>query len=158
MTSYRFKRRAFMKAVGGGLGLKVMLRNLEGAAQTAKSPPRVLITHWPVGIVQTGWEPSSGSVGGSPILQGFADAGLANDMTVLRGLSTAGLPSNGGGGHEAGTVKLVTGVVCGGTRSGEQEGDDGYAGGPSFDQIFLTNVTALKSPMGGAGYANSICD
>jgi len=158
MKSYRFKRRAFIQAVGGGLGLKVMLRNLESAAQTAKSPARLLITHWPVGIVQTGFAPTSGSVGGSKLLQGFADAGLANDMTVLRGVSTAGLASNGGGGHEAGTVKLVTGVACPGTRSGEQEGDDAYAGGPSFDQIFLKNVPALKSPMGGAGYANSICD
>ena len=51
MISYRFKRRAFLTAVGGGVGLKIMLRNMEAAAQTATSPPRLLVTHWPVGIV-----------------------------------------------------------------------------------------------------------
>src|SRR5262249_44589675 len=50
--SYRLKRRAFLQGVGaGGLGLKIMLRNLEASAQTATSPPRLLLTHWPVGIV-----------------------------------------------------------------------------------------------------------
>jgi hypothetical protein len=33
MISYRFKRRAFLTAMGGGLGLKIMLRNMEASAQ-----------------------------------------------------------------------------------------------------------------------------
>jgi hypothetical protein len=160
MMSYRFKRRSFLQGVGGAVGLKIMLRNLEVAAQTKASPPRMLVTHWPVGIVQTGWAPTSGSVGGSTILKGFADAGLGPDMTVLRGVSTAGLNSAGGGGHEAGTVKLMTGVSCPGTRNGLPEGDDAYSGGPSYDQIFLKNAAVLKAgnSMATKGYANSIAD
>src|SRR5215471_16227984 len=162
MISYRFKRRSFLTAVGGGIGLKVMLRNIEASAQTASSPPRLLVTHWPVGIVAGAsdalWKPTSGAATGSPGLQPFVDNGLQNDMITLRGVSTNALNLNGGGSHEGGTVVLVTGVGCAGTRTNRGESDDGYAGGPSYDQVMLQNVAALKSPMGGAGYANSICD
>src|SRR5215831_13370255 len=107
MMSYRFRRRAFMAAMGGGVGLKVMLRNLEGSAQGMRSPGRLLITHWPVGIVAgTGdalWAPTSGSVGGSPALKPFADAGLGSDMTVIRGLSTGALFTSGAGASEGPT-------------------------------------------------------
>jgi len=161
MISYRFKRRAFLTAMGGGLGLKIMLRNMEASAQTAKSPPRLLVTHWPVGIIpgsgEALWKPSSGAAGGYA-LQTFVDNGLDKDMISMRGVATDNLGLNGGGSHEGGTVVLVTGVACGGTRTNRGESDDGYAGGPSFEQILLANVPALKSPMGGAGYANSIAD
>jgi len=40
MISYRFKRRAFISALSGGVGLKIMLRNLELSAQTMRSPAR----------------------------------------------------------------------------------------------------------------------
>ena len=157
MTSYRFRRRAFLTALSGGIGLKIMLRNLEGSAQGMRSPGRLLITHWPMGIVagsnEALWKPTSGSVGGSQVLQPFADHGLGPDMTVFRGLST---PVGPGGGHEAGMVSLFTGIAPGGTRSGEQESDDAYAVGPSYDQLLLQKVAALQRP--GQGYANSICD
>jgi hypothetical protein len=160
LTSYRFRRRAFISAVGGGIGLKVMLRTLEGSAQGARSPARLLVTHWPVGIVagtsDALWKPTSGSVGGSIGLKPFADQGLGPDMTVIRGLSTSALSSNGSGGHEGGTVMIMTGVAPPGTRSGEAEADDAYAGGPSIDQILLQNVPALQRP--GAGFAGSIAD
>ena len=129
LMSYRFRRRAFITAMSGGVGLKIMLRNLESSAQGMRSPARLLVTHWPVGIVAGSndalWKPTSGSVGGSPALKPFADAGLGADMTVIRGLST---PVGAGGGHEGGTVSLVTGVAPPGARSGEQESDDAYAG------------------------------
>ncbi|MFI5051254.1 MAG: DUF1552 domain-containing protein, partial [Gaiellales bacterium] len=161
MISYRFKRRAFISALSGGVGLKIMLRNLELSAQTMRSPARLLVTHWPVGIVSGSsnmlWTPTSGSVGGSPGLKPFADAGLAADMTVMRGISTPG-NLNGGGSHEGGTVVLVTGVSCGGTRTNRTEGDDGFANGPSFEQVLLKNVTALSSPKNPGAYANSIAD
>lgn len=161
MISYRFKRRAFLTAVGGGLGLKIMLRNMEAAAQTAKSPPRLLVTHWPVGIIpgqgDALWTPTSGAAGGYG-LQTFVDNGLQDDMITIRGISTTSLGLNGGGSHEGGTVVLVTGVACGGTRTNRAESDDAFAGGPSVDQILLANVAGLKPPMGGAGYANSIAD
>jgi len=159
--SYRFRRRAFMTALSGGVGLKIMLRNLESAAQGMRSPARLLVTHWPVGIVAGSsdalWKPTNGSVGGSPGLAPFADAGLGPDMTVIKGLSTAHLNYTGGGGHEQGTVSLMTGRAGGGSRANCCEGDDAYAApGGSFDQMLLKNVPALQRP--GLGYANSIAD
>ena len=85
MMSYRFKRRSFMQGVGGALGLKVLLRNLEAGAQGAKSPPRLLVTHWPVGKgVNAQFIPTTGNTG-SPILKPFGDKGLSGDMTVFNG-------------------------------------------------------------------------
>jgi hypothetical protein len=66
------------------------------------------------------------------------------------------IPISAGGGHEGGTVLMMTGTAVPGTRSGEPEQDDAYSGGPSFDQIFLKNVPTLKQP--GLGYVNAICD
>jgi len=157
VTSYRFRRRAFITALSGGVGLKIMLRNLESSAQGTRSPGRLLVTHWPVGIVAGSsdslWKPTSGSVGGSLALKPFADLGLGPDMTVIRGLS---VPNGSGGSHELPTVGLVTGVAPMGTRSGQQESDDSYAAGPSFDQILLQKVPALQRPL--FSYANAIAD
>ena len=55
-------------------------------------------------------------------------------MTVIKGISS---PNGAGGSHEGGTPALITGIGCPGTRSGEAEPDDGYAGGPSFEQVML---------------------
>ncbi len=166
MMSYKFKRRSFLRGVGGALGLKVMLRNLEASAQGAKSPPRLLITHWPVGTVPPDFIPKPSTNAAipsnvnSPILMPFATAGLGGDMTVLYGLTTSRLPLNGGGGHEGGTVVMMTGIGAPGTRAGETEGDDAFAGGPSMEQIFLKNVTALQQKGNAAanGFENAICD
>lgn len=161
MISYRFRRRAFLGAVGGGLGLKVMLRNLETSAQTAASPPRFLVTYWPLAIIPGSgdalWKPTMGAAGGYA-LQPFADNGLGDQMITLRGVSSQGIPLNGGGSREGGTVVLVTATACGGTRANRGESDDAFAAGPSIDQIFLRNVPGLRPPAGGLGYANSICD
>jgi hypothetical protein len=160
VTSYRFRRRAFIAAMSGGVGLKIMLRNLESSAQGSRSPGRLLVTHWPVGIVagqnDALWKPTSGSVGGSPALKPFADAGLGSDMTVIKGLTTSHLNVTGGGGHQTGTVTLVTGRSPGGTRTNARQGDDSFAApGGSFDQILRMNVPALQ---GRLWYANSIVD
>jgi len=162
MISYRFKRRAFLGALGGGgAGLAIALRNMEASAQTAQSPPRFLLAKWPLGIVPGAndalWRPTSGAAGGYA-LQPFADNNLAGDMVTVRGVSTNDLNLNGGGSVEGGTVVLVTGVGCGGTRTNRGEPDDGFAAGPSFDQILLKNVPALSPPGGGVGYASSACD
>ena len=157
MISYRFKRRAFLTAMSGGVGLKILLRNMEAAAQTTKSPGRLLVSHWPVGIVAGAsdalFKSTSGSVTSSVGLAPFAD--LANDLIVLKGLST---PVGAGGSHEGGTPALVTGVAPTGTRSGEAESDDAYAVGPSIDQYLLANVPALKSPNSAFSYKNAGCD
>lgn len=161
MISYRFRRRSFLAALGGGFGLRAVFRTAELAAQTARSPPRFLFTHWPLGIaagaVDSLWTPTMGAAGGHA-LQTFADNGLADEMIALRSLSTAALQLKGGGGGEGGLVQLVTGVDCGGTRANRGESDDAFAAGPSLDQLLLAKVPELRAPGGGPGYANAICD
>ncbi len=49
MRSYRFARRSFLASIGGAFGLRIMLDDFEAMAQGATSPPRFLMTHWPVG-------------------------------------------------------------------------------------------------------------
>jgi hypothetical protein len=158
MRSYRFARRSFLAGVGGAVGLKLMLQNMEAMAQGATSPPRFLMTHFPVGTLRVRFLPTgSGSTYvASPIIQPFEDAGLRNDMTVFYGFSDGHLQCPGGGGHEAGTPFTTTGCSAAGTRQNSGEKDDGVAGGPSFDQVFLKNVTDLQRM--GTGYANAICD
>ena len=158
MSSYRLKRRAFLSALGGAVGLEIMLRNLEASAQGPASPPRFLMLHWPLGTIPYHFRPvgTRTDFQMSRVLQPFEDAGLRQQMTVLYGLTHAGLASNGGGGQEAGTVFATTGAPCPGTRANGGEGDDGVAGGPSFDQIFLRHVPELAQS--GVGFANAICD
>ena len=158
MRSYRFARRSFLAAIGGAFGLEALLRNMEAMAQGATSPPRFLLTHWPVGTLRHRFLPSgSGSTYvASPIIKPFEDAGLRNDMTVFYGFSDAHLRCPGGGGHEAGTPFTTTCCGAAGTRQNGGEGDDGVAGGPSIDQVFLKNVPGLQRP--GQGYINAICD
>jgi hypothetical protein len=158
MKSFRFARRSFLAAVGGAFGLRVLLDNMVASAAGATSPPRFLMTHWPLGTVKCLFKPTGSGSGytPSPIVQPFVDAGLRGDMTVLYGLSQAPFDAHNGGGHEAGTVMMTTGQRSPGTRMNGGEGDDSVAGGPSFDQVFLKNVPALATA--GLGYVNAICD
>jgi hypothetical protein len=158
MRSYRFARRSFLAGVGGALGLKIMLRNMEAMAQGMGSPPRFLMTHFPVGTLRARFTPggSGDTYTPSVITKPFEDAGLRKDMTIFMGFSDGHLRCPGGGGHEAGTPFTTTGCSSAGTRGGLPEPDDGVAGGPSYDQVFLKHVPALVRP--GAGYANAICD
>jgi hypothetical protein len=157
MSSYTFARRAFLRGVGGAVGLRMMLRSLEGMAQGMTSPPRFLVAYWPIGTVRPDFVPPAGTNWTTmPILKPIADAGLAADTSVFFGFTTAAIPAPYGGGAEGGTVKTMTGTPSPGTRSGEPEQDDSVAGGPSFDQIFLHDSPALQRT--GLGYANSICD
>jgi hypothetical protein len=158
MRSYRFARRSFLASVGGAFGLNVLLRNMEAMAEGAGPPPRFLLTHFPVGTLRVRFMPSgSGSTYvPSAITKPFEDAGLRNDMTIFYGFSDRHLQCPRGGGHEAGTPFTTTGCSAPGTRENSGEDDDGVAGGPSFDQVFLKNVPALARP--GTGYVNAICD
>ena len=121
-------------------------------------PPRFLMTHWPVGTIRYHFLPtgSGTTYTTSRILQPFEDAGLREDMIVLYGMHFRGIDAGCGGGHESGTPMMSTGARVPGTRSNGGEADDGTAGGPSFDQIFLNHVPGLQTP--GIGYANAICD
>jgi hypothetical protein len=160
MSSYRIARRSFLRGVGaGGIGLKLMLRNLEASAAGMGPPPRFLMTHWPVGAIKYRFLPSATGTNfnfsTSPILQPFES--LKSDMIVLYGLQTS-IISGGPGGHEAGTVKSSTGANSPGNRVNGGEGDDAVSGGPSWDQIFLKHVPELYRAASGAGYVNAICD
>jgi hypothetical protein len=157
MRSYRLARRSFLGAVGGAIGLRVMLDNMVAVAQGAKPPPRFLMMHWPVGTVHYWFKPTGSGRDYTPsrILQPFEDAGLREDMIILYGMDS-NVGNGQGGGHEAGTPMATTGAACPGTRANGGEEDDAAAGGPSFDQIFLKNVPDLQTP--GVGYANAICD
>jgi hypothetical protein len=157
MMSYRFARRSFLSGIGGALGLRVMLQTMEATAQGMKSPPRFLLTHWPVGTIKYNFVPQGSGTNFtfSRILKPFETAGLKDDMIILYGLDANAIPGPGGG-HEKGTPLATTGAATPGTRDGEPETDDAFAGGPSFDQIFLKNVPDLVRP--GIGYANAICD
>jgi Protein of unknown function (DUF1552) len=158
MKSYRLARRSFLAAVGGAVGLKVMLRNFEAMAQGTSSPSRFLLTHFPVGTLRSKFLPTGTGSGYTPstITMPFEDAGLRDYMTIFYGFSDNHLQCPGGGGHEAGTPFTTTGCSSEGTRSNGGETDDGVAGGPSYDQVFLEKIPGLK--VSGAGYANAICD
>lgn len=158
MRSFRVARRSFLAAVGGAIGLRVLLDNMVAAAAGATSPPRFLMTHWPVGTVRYLFKPTGSGASYTPskIIQPFVDAGLKDDMTVFYGFTHQPFNSGIGGGHESGTPMMTTGCRVPGVRYNGGEGDDGVAGGPSFDQVFLKNVKDLQTP--GAGYVNAICD
>lgn len=157
MKRFSISRRSFLAGVGGAIGLRMMLDNMVAVAQGAKSPPRFLMTHWPVGTVHYWFKPegSGRDYTTSRILRPFEEAGLREDMIVLYGMNSD-VGAGQGGGHEAGTPMASTGARCPGTRVNGGEEDDAAAGGPSFDQIFLKNVPDLHTP--GIGYANAICD
>jgi hypothetical protein len=155
MKSYRFARRSFLAGIGGTFALEILLRNMEAAAEGATSPARMLLAHFPVGTYRQSYLPKGGQTDFtlSPILQPFAS--LRSDMIALYGFQDR-LTCPGGGGHEAGTPFTTTGANSPGTRANGGEGDDGVAGGPSFDQIFLKHVPGLKQS--GAGYINTLAD
>ncbi len=143
MSFYRLKRRHFLGAAGAAFGGRLLLDNIEAAAQGATSPARLLVVHWPGGTIRSSFLPAT--VGRdymtTPILAPFEQAGLREQMIVLSG--TRFEPSAGfGGGAERGTVMMMTGVECPAVRVGKG-GDDPIAGGPSFDQIFLRRVPGL---------------
>jgi hypothetical protein len=158
MSSYRLRRRAFLAGLGGAVGLRILLENLEASAEGASSPPRLLLLHWPLGTVRQQFLPTGTgrTYVTSPILRPFETAGLRDDLIVLYGLSFSGIDPGHSGGLEGGTVMATTGADIPGTRQNGGEADDGVAGGPSFDQIFLRHVPELKRE--GLGSVTAIGD
>ncbi len=157
MRSYRVARRSFLAAIGGAIGLRAILRNVEAGVVGAAPPRRFLMMHWPVGTVHYYFRPQGSGRDYVPsrILQPFEDKGLREDAVILYGMNHNGL-SGGPGGHEAGTPFSSTGASSPGNRNNGGEADDACAGGPSFDQIFLEKIPELQTP--GFGYVNAICD
>jgi hypothetical protein len=165
MTPYRFRRRAFLAGLGGAVGLRILLENLEASAQGATSPPRFLRIHWPLGTVPYQFIPNGtgSSYVTSPILEPFETAGLRSEMIALHGLRLLGITDSYGGPHEGGTVLIATGANSPGTRQNNGEPDDTVAGGPSWDQIFLKQVPALarrdaSGAIVGHGFVSVTCE
>ena len=148
MKSYRFSRRSFISATGAAIGLHTLLKNTEAMAQTATTAPkRLLVTHHGVGTVRYAWTPTGTGTTytTSPILKPLEDAGLRPDMIIVDGLNMDGIAGPGGG-HEKGTVVMMTGTPTKGTRTGQTETDDAMAAGPSFDQLMVAMLPELQRP------------
>jgi Protein of unknown function (DUF1552) len=158
MSSYAFKRRSFLCAIGASaLGLRALLESMEAGAAGASSPPRLFVIHWPVGTVRPDFEPkgTGTTYTSSRLLKPFETASLRENMIVLYGLTNEMLGGPGGVGHQKGMVIMATGTATGHIRAGEFIAQDCSANGPSFDQIFLKRVKGLQTTR---GYINAICD
>jgi hypothetical protein len=136
---YRTTRRNFLKG-SCATAVAFWLRRAEAFAQGAPSPKRFLVMHHPVGTVRDNWvcKGSETEFELSRILTPFEP--LKNYMCILDGID---IVANGvGGGHEQGTVVMMTGVRTTELYPGNG-GDDPKAAGPSVDQIFLKNAPGL---------------
>ena len=140
--NYKFKRRAFLQSIGAAAGLVSFLRSLERAEAQVTAPQRILFIQRPVGTVAQNWFPAGRGASFEPsrILQQFA--AVSERMVVFDDLR---LPSNGsvGGGHERGTVLMLTGQRTTRLYPGNG-GDDPIAEGPSFDQHLVNGAPSLQ--------------
>jgi hypothetical protein len=142
MKNYKLQRRSFIQGIGAAAGLASFLRGMERAeAQGPAAPQRIMFLQRPVGTVQQNWFPTGGPEStNSRILTQFA--AVRDRMVVFDDIR---LPSNGsvGGGHERGTVLMLTGQRT--TRLYPGNGnDDPIAEGPSIDQLLVKGSTALQ--------------
>ncbi|HKO93174.1 MAG TPA: DUF1552 domain-containing protein [Polyangiaceae bacterium] len=140
--SYKFKRRAFLQSIGAAAGLASFLRGLETAEAQVVAPQRLLFIQRPVGTVAQAWFPAGRGPTFEPsrILTQFN--ALRERMVVFEDLR---LPSSGsvGGGHERGTVLMLTGQRTTRLYPGNG-GDDPIAEGPSIDQYLATGAPRLQ--------------
>jgi hypothetical protein len=117
------------------------LRRSEAFAQGAPTPKRLLIIHHPVGTVRNNWvcQGTETSFTLSRILAPFEP--VKKRMVVLDGMDI--IAPGVGGGHEQGTVTVMTGVRTTELYPGNG-GDDPKAAGPSIDQRLLKGSTSLQ--------------
>ena len=138
--SYRIRRRHFLAGMSA-VGLGHWLLRAEARADGAGSPKRLLIIHHPVGTVKANWSCTGSETNFklSRILTPFAP--VQSHMVVLDGMDI--VATGVGGGHEQGTVTMMTGV-----RTKElypdNGGDDPKAAGPSVDQLFVKASPSLQ--------------
>ena len=141
-VNYTLKRRSFLAGIGAAAGLFTLLRRMEQAEAQAVATQRILFIQRPVGTVAQNWFPEDQGTGFtlSRILQKFAP--LRERMIVFEDLR---LPSNGsvGGGHERGTVLMLTGTRTTRLYPGNG-GDDPIAEGPSIDQHLVNGAPGLQ--------------
>jgi hypothetical protein len=142
LIPYKLKRRHFVQGLGASAGLLGFLRGLEAQEEGAGPPKRFFVIQHPVGTVHEHFWPSQtgNNFEFSRILAPFEP--LRERMIVVGGLQ---LPTSGsrGGGHELGTVAMVTGRRTTELYPGNG-GDDPYAEGPSVDQLFVKQSPALQ--------------
>src|SRR5215510_7779003 len=131
---YRTRRRNFI-AGAAALGLGYWLRRSEAAAQGAAAPKRLLVMHHPVGTVRDNWlcTGSETDFQLSRILAPFEP--VKSHMVVIDGIDIVVDPGEGGG-HEQGTVTMMTGLKTVEKYPGNGE-DDPKAPDLSVDQRFL---------------------
>lgn len=156
MKSYQFSRRSFMSAIGGSVGLAALLKRVEAQAEGATAPKRLMVVHHPVGTIPRAWIPegTGATYVSSRLLKPFEDAGLRPDMVPMYPFRfNLGGP---GGGHEKGTVVMMTGTPTAITRAGQPETDDPCANGPSIDQLLLSKSADLSGAPIKSLYA--LCD
>ncbi|MET0343923.1 MAG: DUF1552 domain-containing protein [Polyangiales bacterium] len=143
--TYRLKRRNFLAGLSavGAYGLGHWLLRAEAVAQGTPTPKRLLVVHHPVGTVRPNWTCSGSETNWtlSRILKPFEP--VKSHMVVLDGIDI--IARGVGGGHEQGTVVMMTGVR---TRElyPQNGGDDPKAAGPSIDQRLLSMSKSLKGP------------
>ncbi|HKU42164.1 MAG TPA: DUF1552 domain-containing protein [Polyangiales bacterium] len=137
---YRTTRRNFLQG-GCAAAVGFWLRRSEAFAQGAPSPKRLLIIHHPVGTVRNNWvcQGTETNFTLSRILKPFEP--VKSHMVVLDGIDI--IARGVGGGHEQGTVTVMTGVRTTELYPGNG-GDDPKAAGPSIDQRFLKSSTLLQ--------------
>jgi hypothetical protein len=141
-VNYTFKRRQFLAGIGAAAGLSTLLGRMERAEAQALSTQRILFVQRPVGTVAANWFPQGQGTDFtlSRILTQFA--ALRDRMVVFEDIR---LPSDNsvGGGHERGTVLMLTGTRTRRLYPGNG-GDDPIAEGPSFDQHLLNGAPGLS--------------
>jgi hypothetical protein len=137
---YVTTRRNFLHG-GAATALAFWLRRAEAFAQGATSPRRFLVIHHPVGTIRKNWlcTGSETDFELSRILMPFAP--VKQHMAVLDGIDI--IARGAGGGHEQGTVTVMTGLRTRSLYPGNG-GDDPKSEGPSIDQLFLKQSPLLQ--------------
>ncbi|HET8936357.1 MAG TPA: DUF1552 domain-containing protein [Polyangiales bacterium] len=137
---YVTTRRNFLYG-GAATALAFWLRRAEAFAQGAPAPKRFLVIHHPVGTVRQNWLCQGGETDFtlSRILKPFEP--VRSHMAILDGMDI--VARGAGGGHEQGTVTMMTGIRTKTLYPGNG-GDDPKAEGPSIDQLFLKQSPALQ--------------
>jgi hypothetical protein len=141
-VKYAVSRRRFLEGVGGGALWLALVNKLEAQANGAGSPKRLLIMQRPVGTVYENWWPK-GTGANFTLSRTLTSFQQNRDyMIIMRDLK---LPFDGsvGGGHERGTVLMLTGQRTKTLYAGNG-GDDPQAEGPSVDQLFARQSKELQ--------------
>jgi len=149
VSSYKFKRRSFLRGAGGSAALLApLLRSIESRAQGMTAPLRLLIIHHPLGAGPglSTWRPNASATTTSFTLPmesapfNATATPLQKYMCMIDGLNI--VTNSGQNTHEGGVVAMMTGVNALG-KIGQQ---DWSAGGASIDQLLLAQSPTLGGP------------